>query len=651
MLNQYHWFYYRLRSLSTAEIIFRLRQYFQKQADKQQVGWKATATLSSWPDSVLAIHTDHLSAFSFSYQHKIFEHTLDYRYPIDWHLDIGTNKRFPLTYAKEINIQNDAFGNANYVWEVNRFLFLPSLALRYRLTADPRELSRLITIVSSWVKANPYLLGINWYSNREVNIRLINWFVCWNILDASVLAKADPVFQRFAESVWVPAIYQHCTYSRNNLPFASAANNQLITSYAGLFVASSFWKFPESAAWCAFAKTGLEQEMQRQNSPNGVNREEAADYVQFIADVFLISYITGIRTDNPFSALYANQLENILSYVVHVLDDQGNFPPYGDEGSGRLWSLDDQRPFSNFRSLLTSAAVLYGDPVFKQRSHGYDLKNRLLFGDEGCQKFNAISSKETTLSSQFYPSEGHYILRKQEDQSEIYVHFNAAPLGYLASATHGHADALSFIMHVDGQPFFVDSGTYVDAGQSDWRRYFVSTRAHNTVCIDYQNQAFQDHDLRWLSQYAISIQKAELSDNTDEISAAHNGYDRIGCSHQRRMEFDKLNNRLVIDDQVDSKRNGNHTVEVLFHVHPAVRFRAKGRNHFVLSHPQTKRLVILQIDPALQVEVVNGQMHPALLGWYSAGMYQKQATCVFRAYLTLGAESRVELQHQISVQS
>ncbi|MFC5409487.1 alginate lyase family protein [Larkinella bovis] len=650
MLNRYHWFYYRLRSLSTTEVLFRLRQYFRKQSDKQQVGWKATVELSAWPDPLLPVQTDDFSTLSFPLQYKVFDHILDYSYPIDWHLDLGTHKRFPLTYTREIDLQNPALGSARYVWEVNRFPFLPSLAMRYRLTADPKELARLIAVISSWVKANPYLLGINWYSNLEVNIRLINWFISWNILDASLLAKADPVFRRFAESTWLPMIYQHCTYSRHNLPYLSATHHQLVAGYAGLFVASSFWQFPESTAWNAFAKTGLEQEMQRQHSPNGINGDEAGDYTQFVTDILLIAYIAGLQTNNPFSDLYTRRLETIFGYIAHCLDEGGNFPSYGDEGSGRLWGgITDQ---NNFRSLLGSAAVLFGNPVFKNRSNGFDLKNQLLFGNAGRQKFNAIPDTETPLDSQFYLDEGHYILRKQEaDQSEIYIHFNAASLGLTGKNTHRHADALSFAMHIDGQPFFVDSGTYQPSGTSDWRRYFISTRAHNTVCIDDQNQAFQDPDLRWLSHYTSAVQKAESDDNTDEIIASHNGYDRIGCSHQRRLEFDKLTNHLLIEDRIDNRRGTHRTVEVLFHVHPAIRFRAKGRNHFVLSHPQTKRLVVLQIDPALQVEVVNGQMHPNLLGWHSSELYQKQATCVFRAYLTLGAKTNLALQHRITVQS
>ncbi len=38
---------------------------------------------------------------------------------------------------------------------------------------------------------------------------------------------------------------------------------------------------------------------------------------------------------------------------------------------------------------------------------------------------------------------------------------DAAPLGFLSIAAHGHADALSFILHVDGSPILVDPGTFM----------------------------------------------------------------------------------------------------------------------------------------------------------------------------------------------
>ena len=54
---------------------------------------------------------------------------------------------------------------------------------------------------------------------------------------------------------------------------------------------------------------------------------------------------------------------------------------------------------------------------------------------------------------------------------------------------HGHADALSVTLSLGETPFLIDPGTYRYNGVPDWRRYFKGTRAHNTICIDEQDQA------------------------------------------------------------------------------------------------------------------------------------------------------------------
>ena len=53
---------------------------------------------------------------------------------------------------------------------------------------------------------------------------------------------------------------------------------------------------------------------------------------------------------------------------------------------------------------------------------------------------------------------------------------------------HGHCDALSFELSINGLPLIVNSGTYqYENGQ--WRNYFRSTKAHNTVSISNQEQS------------------------------------------------------------------------------------------------------------------------------------------------------------------
>ena len=119
-------------------------------------------------------------------------------------------------------------------------------------------------------------------------MRLIVWYFCWHLLDSVNLVMNDQAFAEFVKMRWYPFIYQHCKYSYRNPSKYSSSNNHLISEYAGLFIATSLWQFKNSEKWNRYAKNGLEREILLQHSENGINKEEAAEYIQFITDFFLI---------------------------------------------------------------------------------------------------------------------------------------------------------------------------------------------------------------------------------------------------------------------------------------------------------------------------------------------------------------------------
>ncbi|MCX6218955.1 alginate lyase family protein [Spirosoma sp.] len=648
--------------MSIPEMVFRGGQFIQKKADRSRMGWKPTVRLPHLPEPILPFEPTQTPTVTFSPEQPIFRYTTNINGPIDWHLDVSTGLRFPKTYAKDADVRSGRFGSAKYTWEINRLLFLPQLAVQYRQTGDQKFLNQFVAINRSWFAENPYLTGVNWYSNIEVNIRLINWFISWNILDASALAETNVDFRQFIEAELVPVIYQHCVYSRTNPSHYSSANNHLISEYSGLFVAASFWEFPESAAWRTFAKAGLEHEIVEQHSPNGVNREEAAEYIQFITDFFLIAQVVGDRTENPFSTTYTNSLRQVLHYIAQFLDCEGTFPRYGDEDDGRVLLLDDEHPHNNFRSLLRTGAVLFGEPLFKQKSASwgevprFDLKNYVLFGTDGQAAFDAVPTQKDLSGSKFYTDEGHFIIRKQEVSDnpnqlrEIYIHADVAPLGYLSIAAHGHADALSFLMHIDGHVFLADPGTYSYQTDPQWRNYFISTRAHNTVCIDGQNQALQAGALLWLNHYKTWLLSAQSTDTLDQLKAVHNGYKQLECRHQRQFDFDRITDTLCLTDTIENSGEQTRLVEVMFHLGPDVQVEALAHNAFLLSLPGTSRQVCLTTDALLNAEAITGQLEPTPLGWYSNGFYQLQPSTTIRAYLHIAARQKVTLTHQLAVQ-
>ena len=141
---------------------------------------------------------------------RVFGKKFDYsKEPINWHKDIFSGQEFALGYAKSMSIRKDPKLSAKNVWEINRLEFLPHIAINYNTTGEEKYLNQFVRIVESWNTANPYLVGINWYSNIEVNIRLINWFICWELLNIDEIVKKNSVFKEFVDSILLTIIYQH----------------------------------------------------------------------------------------------------------------------------------------------------------------------------------------------------------------------------------------------------------------------------------------------------------------------------------------------------------------------------------------------------------------------------------------------------------
>jgi hypothetical protein len=640
------WYLNRLKTISIAEFPYRIKQfiktnyerYFSQGKFPARLGVATNGKMLIFPSGTDKIYPDSIQVFG-----RNFKYTAG---NINWHEDIFTGECFPLSFSKALNIRGNSGLSAKNVWEMNRLQFLTFVALNYRNTGSGVYLNQFTGILTSWIDNNPYLTGINWYSNIEINIRLIIFFFCWQFLDADELIQSNHEFKEFAETKWMPSIFQHCQYSFSNPSKYSSSNNHLISEYAGLFIASSLWQFNESGYWNSYSKKGLEKEILRQHSENGINKEEAAEYIQFITDFFLTAWIIGEKSANPFSSAYKNKLKEVLYYIYSFLDCKGNFPQYGDEDDGKCFIFDNSENFNNFRSLLTSGAIIFRDPMLKSGSNGFDLKNQLLFGESGRVIFNSIPDINYIRSTKFFTEEGHFIFRKQENGGEIYLHFDAAPLGYLSIAAHGHADALAFILHVDGHPVFIDSGTYVYHTEPEWRQYFIGTLAHNTISVDHKNQAVNGGPTLWIKHYKTSILDHDSDGNIERIKATHNGYNKENAQHIRELAFDRINNEFHILDTIVVRRKRKISVEIPFHIHPSVDVTFKDDNCYHLSAKNVRNTELI-IDEKLDPVIVKGQTEPKILGWYSGSFLKKEATKVI--YCKTHIESTTSFKFVIKI--
>ncbi len=656
-MDRLSWYINRIKTMSLPEIGYRVRQYLQKQKEKKgsitfkdnQHDYKQISASSN--KSVLSKIPGTIAKDIIDYNNfEFFGYSINLHLAVDWHLDVSSGKTFPLTFSKDIDIRSDKFGSAKVVWEVNRLQFLLPLAIRYSISKDKTELQHWMQLITSWVHDNPYLKGINWYSNIEINIRLIVWYFCWQILWQDEDLKNDNEFNAFVEKTWLPSIYEHCNYSFDNPSKYSSANNHLVAEYSGLFIASVCWKFTEAEKWQSYSLKGLEKEIKLQYSADGINKEQAAEYIQFITDFFLIPYAVGANNGVQFSETYEQYLYNICEYLVNLLDLNKNYRKYGDEDDGKVLVVSSDPHFDNFSSILTSSAIIYNNERFKSIGNSFDLKNWLLFGKEGQDKFEKIKSVPLPLSSVFYNNDGQFFFRKTnalEGNKDIYLHFDAAPLGFLSIAAHGHADALSLALFIDGFPVIADIGTYTYHTEKEWRNYFVSTLAHNTICIDNTNQALQAGPTMWLDHYKTTVLKTEKTEHTELVSATHSGYKKSGCNHVRTVRFEREQENFIITDDITTNVK-EHNIIQPWHLHPAVTIETVNNHEFVLQNKTGGRKVRIKFDKQLQIDIIKGQTNP-ILGWYSGSFMVKEPTSVLTGKLKTTTQQQIILSTSLQV--
>jgi hypothetical protein len=538
--------------------------------------------------------------------------------PPRWNRDPKTGIEAPLVYGKSLDYRDaDIVGDIKYLWEPNRHLHLVTLAQAYALSGNRKYFQTLAEHLESWFIACPYRMGANWASALEAGIRLINWSIAWQLIGGANSRIFQDSHYLDLRARWLRSVYEHAEFIRGWFSLHSSANNHLIGEAAGLFIAGLTWPhWHRSRAWVGLGKQILEREALAQNAPDGVNREQAVSYQQFVLDFLLICLLAGKANGEWFSADYEARLEAMLDYLASIMDAGGNVPQFGDADDGYLTKLSVEE-HSAYRSLLATGAVLFHRGDFKLKAGALDDKTRWLAGPKAEAQYLELDAEKTRLPlRQTFPEGGYYVLGCEFDTpNEIRLVADAGPLGYRSIAAHGHADALSFTLSAGGREFLIDPGTYAYHTQGAWRSYFRGTSAHNTVRVDGEDQSVQGGNFMWLKKANAGCSLWLSSAQKDSFEGWHDGYTRLvdPVRHRRLIELDKVARRVLVEDTLDMAEE--HEVELFFHCHEECQLEALEDGFILRRGEHCVRLKLPQVENA-KLEVFRGSLAP-MAGWVS----------------------------------
>jgi hypothetical protein len=654
-LSRAGWYWSRLGQMSTRELVARVQDQGRRWAwARRQVhpGQEVTRDAAAQPVSLARPLPPAVAAtVPIPARHALVEAADDLllgRWEIfgavrhdllapDWFTDPITGVRAPQErIAFAINPRSEAqTGNVKQVWELSRHHHLTVLAAAWFVTGDARYAELVDRQLRSWWHENPFLSGVHWTSGIEIALRLISWTWVRRLLDGWTGVTA--LFEGNEQAI--QQLYWHQQYLAAFRSCGSSANNHVIAEAAGQLVAScAFPWFPESARWRDRARRVLEQELERNTFPSGVNRELASDYHCFVAELGLIAAIEADAGGHRLSDQTWNRLCQMVDTAAAIVDEHLHPPRQGDGDNGRALLLDG--PGANpWGSLLAAGAGLFGVLPWWPPLPPADVRSTLLVALAD-HRTTIITDRPRDRPSHFADA-GLTLLRTRAPSSpiapgqphrpEIWCRCDGGPHGYLSIAAHAHADALSIEVRHGGVEVLVDPGTYCYHGEPRWRAYFRSTLAHNTLELDGRDQSVSAGPFLWVRaastrQLQVVVDAPESADGAGGIevwSAEHDGYRRLDppAVHRRTVQLDRGDRCLEIRDTVVSERR--HPCRLAFHLGPLVDASlVDGLVHLTWPGSAGPATGLIRLPGELRWELHRGDTNPPL-GWYSSAFGRK----------------------------
>ena len=475
-----------------------------------------------------------------------------------------------------------------WTWQLNRHGAWVTLARAYQATGDERFAREFDSQFSDWVKECP--IPVNGANQRpyskwrtiEAGIRMSwTWPSIFTIFRKSTSIKDETLISI------IKSMVEHGRYLRRY----PTSGNWLTMEMNGLYHVGVLLPFVRDASdWRRFAVSRLLSELDTQVYPDGAQIELTPGYHNVALRSFLgpVDVAEAYRYHLPDE--YLAKLVQMFAYNMWVMRPDRDTPRWNDS-----WHVD-------VVGVLRKGLALF--------PHRKDFQWIVTNGQEG---------KPPDHTSHFFPYAGQVVMRSDWERDALFLGFEAGPFGY----GHQHEDKLSIVIFAYGEELLVEGGSYAyDA--SKWRRYVLSSYAHNVVLVDGQGQVRRGLP----RQQYVSKKPLDVAFHSDEHYDYARGVYEQGfgekeqrpARHVREVVFLKKARIFFLRDTLESLDGKSHSYQALFHL-DAQNVNVDRDNGVVET--QDAGSANIRIVPSrggdLKTSVVRGQETLVVQGWLPRG--------------------------------
>jgi hypothetical protein len=502
----------------------------------------------------------------------------------DWHLEPISGKRSPMVHWTEIDeLSPELTGDKKIIWELNRHQYFSTLGQAYWLTGDEMYVEKFVGLIEGWMESNPPKMGVNWMSSLELAFRSISWIWAMHFFKESPNFKSD-LLRRVLKY-----LYLHGLHIETHLSTYSSPNTHLTGEALGLYHLGTFFpRLEDARRWKKLGYRILMDALDFQVRPDGTYCEQSSHYLRYTID-FYCSLLTLLRLERTnVDPKLLTKLNKLFDFLLHIVEPNGNSPNLGDDDGGRLYQLD-KTSVTDLRPVFALGAVLLErrDLKFIAGSAGPEIL--WLLGTDGIEKFNRIEPLEPPRHTACFQDGGFYTSRSDWTKNANTLLISCGPFGFL-NGGHAHAHTLSFLLTVDGNPVFVDSGTYTYTSDPASRDYFRSSAAHNCLTVNDHSSSTIAGSFSW--KFNASGHLLEWREMSESVffRGTHDGFEQFGVTYERQIIFDN-NGALEVTEHVESRQWNRFKLHFVLSPHLSAEI-LDGESSVVLEDRHGKKLTI-----------------------------------------------------------
>jgi hypothetical protein len=487
--------------------------------------------------------------------------------PIDWYVDPLSGLRFPRGVSLgDWNLERMRPGRADIKlpWELARCQHWPVLGQAYRLTGDDRFAIEIARELRDFLDANPIDTAVNWACTMDVALRAANW-----ALALELVRPCASLPGRFWNEAY-EVLFDHGVFIERHLENTyEVTSNHFLSNVVGLFfVAAAFRDLPKGASWDHQCRAWLAQEMDVQVLPDGADFESSVPYHRLVTELFLGAARLADDHGRPLPDTTLARVRGMVDFLAAVLRPDGLMPQVGDADDGRLHILSGYGTWNpqDPRHLFGPAGCLFHTGEWMALADDRTVWESVWWGFDP----PAIPSRPSTVKNGVghFAHAGLTVVREGRE----YLLVTNGIVGTAGFGNHKHNDLLGFEYHTEGAALIVDPGSFVYTADPDARNLMRSTRSHNTLMIDAEEQ----NEVRpeWLFRMfeKAAPEHLEVADRDDAVAyrGRHRGYARLPepVVHERTFTFERATGAITIVDRLDGR--GSHHLRWHFHFAPEV---------------------------------------------------------------------------------